>query len=391
MKTTFESSQAEMKKLIMDQLATVISLLQKQPSQPAEDERRRYNSGSEDDVYPEDWEPNVDEVPSTPTDAIIMAIGDTQSQDVQQLDGPPAGVEFVRRAKRKPVYLKDYTAGKKKQRTGPVEVDTLRPANPRLYKFFKRWITYSRDNCRPREVHTGIADRSWFVKLMVEHEWIDDSQIDAIFHLLRRRRKLFPKVYTTNCVVLDTYAPQIFSMYWNCHDGDRSTFIWDESIIDYVRGKEHRHLPCWENQEYIYFTLNLPAEKHWVAVEVDIENWQIVVYDCDIGATTEDNMKSYLKPYTEIFASLLRASGYFKTNSYVFPVETGDLSQLPPMHYKRATPEVVPQAESSGDCGIYAIEYVEHRMLDLPFEKVNDDNMLTFRHRWCVDLFYQNV
>ncbi|KAM6553330.1 hypothetical protein CsatB_014092 [Cannabis sativa] len=102
-------------------------------------------------------------------------------------------------------------------------------------------------------------------------------------------------------------------------------------------------------------------------------------------------MESYLKPYSELFANLIRDSGYFQYNNYVHPVELGDLSQLLPLHYRRATSDVVPQTNGSGNCGVYAMEHIEHLMLDRSLEHVHDDNMLTFRHRWCVDLFYQNL
>ncbi|XP_060969916.1 uncharacterized protein LOC115695232 [Cannabis sativa] len=370
MKADFKRSQKEMKNLIMDQIATVISLLQKQPSEPTQPSGPAQQS---DPTHPSD--------PAEPLQT-----------DVEELQGPPDGVEFCRiRRKRKPVFLNDYTAGKKKQRHGPVVVDTLKPADPRLLKFFQKWITYARDNGRPRDVHTGEATRSWFVKLMVLNEWLEDDQIDVMAHLLRRRRTLYLEVYTRKGVVLDTSAPQFFSMFWNMCEGDRSKMKWDESVMSYVQGIPHRYLPCWEKQEYIYFVLHLPKERHWVAVEVDIENWEIIVYDSDIGATVEAAMESYLKPYSELFANLIRDSGYFQYNNYVHPVELGDLSQLLPLHYRRATSEVVPQTNSSGNCGMYAMEHIEHLMLDRSLEHVHDDNMLTFRHRWCVDLFYQNL
>uniref|UniRef100_A0A803QZL5 Uncharacterized protein n=1 Tax=Cannabis sativa TaxID=3483 RepID=A0A803QZL5_CANSA len=39
------------------------------------------------------------------------------------------------------------------------------------------------------------------------------QQLDAMAHLLRRRRTLYSEVYTRKGVVLDTSAPQIFAMY----------------------------------------------------------------------------------------------------------------------------------------------------------------------------------
>ncbi|KAF4369420.1 hypothetical protein G4B88_029476 [Cannabis sativa] len=44
-----------------------------------------------------------------------------------------------------------------------------------------------------------------------------------------------------------------------------------------------------------------------------------------------------------------------------------------------------------GDCGMYVIEHIEHKLLDLPFDGVHDQHMSLFRQRWAVDLFYQNL
>ncbi|KAM6541451.1 hypothetical protein CsatB_005898 [Cannabis sativa] len=135
MKADFKRSQKEMKNLIMDQIATVISLLQKQPPSPTQPLGPAHQSDSthpsdtaeplqtvhpspptyddDDDVYPKDWQPDVCDVPSTPANAIVISLGDTESQDVEELQGPPVGVDFCRvRRKRKPVFLNDYTAGK---------------------------------------------------------------------------------------------------------------------------------------------------------------------------------------------------------------------------------------------------------------------------------------
>lgn len=45
----------------------------------------------------------------------------------------------------------------------------------------------------------------------------------------------------------------------------------------------------------------------------------------------------------------------------------------------------------SGDCGMYAIKYVEHLMAGLKLDTIIDDNMELFRQKWCTDLFYRDV
>ena len=45
----------------------------------------------------------------------------------------------------------------------------------------------------------------------------------------------------------------------------------------------------------------------------------------------------------------------------------------------------------SGDCGVFALKYVEHKVLDLPLSYITDENMNVFRQRWAADLFAQSI
>ncbi|KAM6556080.1 hypothetical protein CsatB_003099 [Cannabis sativa] len=68
-----------------------------------------------------------------------------------------------------------------------------------------------------------------------------------------------------------------------------------------------------------------------------------------------------------------------------------DITVLPKMHSTRATHDLVLKATTSGDCGVYCIEYVEHLMMQRGLTDVTPGRIVMFRERWCVDLFYQNV
>ena len=45
----------------------------------------------------------------------------------------------------------------------------------------------------------------------------------------------------------------------------------------------------------------------------------------------------------------------------------------------------------SGDCGMYAIKYIEHLLCGLPLDTIINDNMSLFRKKWSVDLWYQDA
>ncbi|XP_060973197.1 uncharacterized protein LOC133038834 [Cannabis sativa] len=154
---------------------------------------------------------------------------------------------------------------------------------------------------------------------------------------------------------------------------------------------ESRYMPCWKDLNFIYFVLYFDHQKHWVAVEVDIDMWQIRVYDNDLSCTTDAQFDAIMLPWTELFPHLLRSTGYYdQVNNNILNVDLGDSSQLKSMHARRMPSEVVPQSKTSGDCGVYALEYIEHLMLNRSLDNITDDSMRMFRDRWCVDLFYQN-
>ncbi|XP_060969515.1 uncharacterized protein LOC115713230 [Cannabis sativa] len=356
MRRSFTESQKDLKETLLAKMDELMAMVKGAPTPgeptPAPQNEEQQASDNED-VFPEDWEADDNEAPSTPLEAIITAIGDTQSQDeVLLLPAPPENVPFVRKRK-PPTYLNDYTAEKKEASSS-------------------------------RERRPGETSRP--------SEWLHDDHIDAISHLMRRRRHHFPESYPQPGVILDTTLPQFLIGIWSCQTGDKSTFEWPDAVNQYYLGMETRYMPSWKDLNFIYFVLYFDHQKHWVAVEVDIDMWQIRVYDNDLSCTTNAQFDAIMLPWTELFPHLLRSTGYYdQVNNNILNVDLGDSSQLRSMHARRMPSEVVPQSKTSGDCGVYALEYIEHLMLNRSLDNITDDSMRMFRDRWCVDLFYQNL
>ncbi|XP_062074926.1 uncharacterized protein LOC133778929 [Humulus lupulus] len=210
---------------------------------------------------------------------------------------------------------------------------------------------------------------------------------------MRRRLEFYPNVYPQKCVVMPTIFPESLKGRWDAFPGsDYSRFSWDDSILDLVRGDAVQFLPSWQNKEFIYFALFLKDQMHWVAVEADLNGWMLNIFDSSIGSISENDLISLMVDWCNIFPSVLRQSGLFENHDVILaPQLTASESQVRPFDWKLTPREFVPQTKSSGDCGCYVIEHIEHKLLQLPFDNVTDNNMKLFRQRWSVDLFYQNL
>ena len=49
-----------------------------------------------------------------------------------------------------------------------------------------------------------------------------------------------------------------------------------------------------------------------------------------------------------------------------------------------------PQINYSGNCGIYAVRFMQHLLADLPVLDVDEDKIPYYRDKFCLDLLYNN-
>uniref|UniRef100_A0A803PI40 Ubiquitin-like protease family profile domain-containing protein n=1 Tax=Cannabis sativa TaxID=3483 RepID=A0A803PI40_CANSA len=270
-----------------------------------------------------------------------------------------ASLKFGKRKRVPPTWFNDYAEMKKKARPSSASFDPLSPPDERLLDSFRRWLCGAIPNHCLRDVKTDDYGPSWFFRLLSLREWIQDSHIDACAHMIRRRRYFFSNTFCQRGIVLSTYVADIMHGVWNAHKGPRADFIWGDEILMYCKGVQTKFYPKWEGNDFLYFVLNLREQRHWIAVEVDIELWKIIVYNCDSTICSKIDLK--------------------------------DNSQIPIMQYTRASHNIFPKAKTSGGCGVYAIESVHHLMMQHPLVDVCDSNLRTFWEQWCVDLFYKNL
>ncbi|XP_060957906.1 uncharacterized protein LOC115709475 [Cannabis sativa] len=123
-----------------------------------------------------------------------------------------------------------------------------------------------------------------------------------------------------------------------------------------------------------------------------LELWKIFLFDSSLGSLTKDELNSLMDVWCPLLAKLVDQCGVCDTHYMVMvPQMTASESQVRPFDREMMDNKVVPQTKSSGDCGMYVIEHIEHKLLDLPFDGVHDQHMSLFRREMGVDLFYRNL
>uniref|UniRef100_A0A803QPZ6 DUF1985 domain-containing protein n=1 Tax=Cannabis sativa TaxID=3483 RepID=A0A803QPZ6_CANSA len=101
-----------------------------------------------DVIFSDDYDPYVDENTSTLADATNISIAESKSHgEVLPLEGPPKGIQFLKRRKIPPTWFRNYTEMKKKLKSS-TPFDPFIPPDDRLLESFRRWLCESIPNHR---------------------------------------------------------------------------------------------------------------------------------------------------------------------------------------------------------------------------------------------------
>ncbi|XP_060964078.1 uncharacterized protein LOC133033377 [Cannabis sativa] len=253
----------------------------------------------------------------------VTSIGDTQDSEVQVLETVPTPVE--KRTKKRPRWFDEYTEMKKKMKpsTTNVNVDPLRPVDEKLLHSFRNWLVGTIGNKYPRDVFTGLCGVAWFSTLNTDKLWLSDDHLDAAFHMMRRRQHFFPELYPRKCTVMPSWFTSSLRGRWDAwkSNTDHDGFVWDESILELLRGDPNQFLPSWKGMECIYMSMFLNRPKHWIAMEVNLELWKIFLFDSSLGSLTKDELNSLMDVWCPLLAELVDQCGVCDTHYMVMVLE----------------------------------------------------------------------
>ncbi|XP_062100798.1 uncharacterized protein LOC133806723 [Humulus lupulus] len=203
------------------------------------------------------------------------------------------------------------------------------------------------------------------------------QHIDDALWGMRKRSQKYHDLFDQNVAILDELFSQWLCGHWEKFNLGKNykDFVFDDVFIKYVNGEKPLRGKAWENVHTLYAPLNIEG-KHWVSLAVKLEKWEIVVFDSNINLTPERKFIKHLEPFRCMLPYLLRQSGKFM----------GRLHKIPePFTCRRLCD--IPQDQSSGDCGIFAIKHIEFDMCGLNMNYVHDDNIVFFRKKMSCEIY----
>ncbi|XP_047313039.1 uncharacterized protein LOC124916366 [Impatiens glandulifera] len=331
-------------------------------------------------------------------------VGDVKAQtnddnddndDFQLYNTPPKG-NYGRRV-RKPKKDDSYTnpsLSKMPKTKDPMKVNHLQKFEDELLDKVKAWLDDPKTDNSTTDLHTVQAKKEVLVRVVTRFTWIEDTEIDAFCHLLRKRISCYPKTYkNTHAAIGDCVLSDRIRRQHRAFIKDPSKYPVDE-FKDYYMGAPHRYMSEWSTIDDVYMPVNI-NQKHWILCVARLQKYRIDVYDCD--AYLYKNLDPYLKPFYDmipiIFAKTITPGERVRYPNFNFegPIQPMTYKRFPHPKVKTAAAKVgeVPRATESGDCGVFTIMYMEHLTANQPVHNVTSDNMGFFRQKMAVRLFHQ--
>ncbi|KAL0644789.1 hypothetical protein Bca4012_043079 [Brassica carinata] len=153
---------------------------------------------------------------------------------------------------------------------------------------------------------------------------------------------------------------------WNYHAGEIPSFckskkVWGVGVDD------------------IYAPVNF-KNQHWIAIWISIPKRHIVVWENIISHISPEELDEVMEPFVTMVPYLLVECALSDEQKVQYTLE--------PYTYARQT-DGVPQCRA-GDCGPFALKYIECHALGMKFPKAfNKRNGKSIREKMAVDIFQE--
>ena len=129
----------------------------------------------------------------------------------------------------------------------------------------------------------------------------------------------------------------------------------------------------------IYAPVNF-KNQHWIAIWISIPKRHIVVWDSIVSHISPEELDEVMEPFVTMVPYLLVECALSDEQKVQYTLE--------PYTYARQT-DGVPQCRA-GDCGPFALKYIECHALGMEFPKAfNKRNGKSIREKMAVDIFQE--
>ncbi|CAE6074983.1 unnamed protein product [Arabidopsis arenosa] len=194
------------------------------------------------------------------------------------------------------------------------------------------------------------VDNEFFSMLVQQGKWVDNMHLEMLALLMWHKNG--QQMIENRCVVLDFFLLYELTKravsFNNCIN--KQGFKWGQRLYDIANGIHiHREssLRWIKDVDVVYAPMNWKGD-HWVGLAIHLRARHIIVYDAFIDHTRESVAWSKMKHVCEMMPYLVRAMC-----ADVLP----QTYSVEPFGYERDLN--VAQNPSTGDCGPYAMKFLE--------------------------------
>ena len=154
-----------------------------------------------------------------------------------------------------------------------------------------------------------------------------------------------------------------------------ATYTFDDDLDEYVRGEKRVIGQKWDDAQGFTMPLNIQM-KHWVALYVDLSEFNIKVYDLAVPMYRDSQMRREVEPIAVMMPMFLKHTGLFK--------HLGDKLECtwPMIRVKGLV-----HNERSGDCGLFTYKFIEYLLRGLPLEDLKEEKVADYRLEVAVGIW----
>ncbi|XP_010412458.2 PREDICTED: uncharacterized protein LOC104698759 [Camelina sativa] len=330
----------------------------------------------------ETWSNQEDQLASKKLEVTLKSLGDALTKfDEPGPSKQPRRIPQLAESQKYP-YLGNSTVKRIITEGDTVLCDHLKPADDEKHQRLMDFLSLDKEE----PLSTSNAAVRFYGKIMTprkhwpsnDYGWLTDHHMGCAMAMFRRRymRETCPK---QRIAFLDQDLITTLRNDYKQFDMGPKNFVFRDSYVKHVYGEfpeeSATHKKWWIDVDNLYACLFV-NENHWVALDIDLPGNKIHIYDSIPNMVSDDQMALECLFLRRMIPAML---------SDMIPETIRKKSKR--MLELRRVKKNVPRNENPGDCGMYALKYIECLALGKAFDGLCDENMLSLRIKLAAELY----
>ncbi|XP_022843364.1 uncharacterized protein LOC111366914 [Olea europaea var. sylvestris] len=202
--------------------------------------------------------------------------------------------------------------------------------------------------------------------------WLADDHIDLAMELLRDRAQRYPRSYDSpGRVILSSEFVRIVDIEHHELLSKGNECILSEYMLELVIGLQPRCEKPWTDCAHMY--IPVIANSHCFSVEIVFANSTMYVYDSDHNCLRQSQLEQILESMA-VIVPMMASQAMIRVNDRLAIVRNMTTAKQ----------------ERSGDCGLFAIKYIEFLSIGRNVDIINQSWIDMWRHKLACDLYEYN-